>query len=224
MNELGKDIQSSLLPTIRDNASSEEIIRILKQYRQLFDSMLRLNKIYAFEAEIGDEDNYLDIDTGGVVTLVGTAKRTLLLPPGIDTIDQIAHSKPTQVTAGIFKGFSFPIYAADNEELFFRQRVPKRWDGASDILFCACICLAAGEDVGDYFKFRLSWEHTAVGEIVSTSSNNVDTLVLCYFKAGLGSTKCIVCFFFRRFISFLHRRRNLLDIDVSSALLIVFFF
>lgn len=126
------------------------------------------------QAKIGDDSNYLNIDTEGVVTLAGTAKRTLTLRPEIDFTAQLAHSKPTQVTIGIFKGFSFPIYNNDNEELFFRQRVPQRWDGVSDIMFYAGVCLSAAEDVGDYFKFRFAWEHTSVGKEVPTTSNNVD--------------------------------------------------
>jgi len=123
---------------------------------------------------IGGAANYLDISDGGVLTLAGTAERKLSLRPGIDFTTQIAHAKPTQVTIGIFKGFSFPIYAVDDEELFLRQCIPGRWNGTSDILFCAGLCLSAAEDVGDYFKFRLSWEHTAVGEEVPITSNDVD--------------------------------------------------
>jgi len=123
---------------------------------------------------VGGALNYLSIDNSGVISLHGTAERKLTLRPEIDYTAQLAHAKPTQVTIGIFKGFSFPIYAADNEELFFRQRVPGRWNGTSDIMFYAGVCLSAAEDVGDYFKFRFSWEHTIVGEEVPITSNNVD--------------------------------------------------
>lgn len=145
--------------------------KLLKQSEVIIDGT---DKIFPAAARVGGAVNYLDIDTSGIVTLHGAAERTLVLRPGLDYTAQLAHAKPTQVTVGIFKGFSFPIYAADNEELFFRERVPGRWNGSSDILFCIGVCLSAVEDVGDYFKFRLSWEHTAIGEEVPITSNDVD--------------------------------------------------
>jgi len=127
--------------------------------------------------QIGDGTNYVQIDSTGVMTLVGTAKRKLTLRPVLEAIDQIAHSKPTQVEIGIFKGFSCPIYSADNEELFYNLRIPYRWDGASDILVCLEVALADAEDVGDTFKFQLSWEHTMANGAVPVTSNNVEVQI-----------------------------------------------
>lgn len=120
---------------------------------------------------VGTSPNQLTISDGGVITMAGTAKRVLILRAEIDYTAQIAHTKPTQVAVGVFKGFSFPVYAADNEELFFRETVPERWDGASDIIFHVKVALAGGEDVGDNFKFQLSWEHS-VGEVVIPATSN----------------------------------------------------
>jgi len=124
--------------------------------------------------EIGDATNKLVISPSGVVTMEEGAKGILTLRPDFDYTSQIAHNKPTQVTIGIFKGFSLPIYASDNEEIFFRQNVPDRWDGISDILMHIKVALSTGEDVDDKFKLQLSWEHTTVGEAVPTTSNNVE--------------------------------------------------
>ncbi|MFA7099346.1 MAG: hypothetical protein WC143_04605 [Eubacteriales bacterium] len=66
----------------------------------------------------GDDTDNLTINDG-VVSLNGAAKRSLTIRAGIDYVAQIAHAKPTQVTVGLAKGYSMPIYAADNEELFF---------------------------------------------------------------------------------------------------------
>ena len=101
-------------------------------------------------------------------------KGVLTLRAELDYTAQIAASKPIQVAVGVFKGFSFPVYAADNEELFFRETVPDRWDGVSDIVFHLKVALAAGEDVADSFKFQLSWEHAVDGEIVPVTSNDVE--------------------------------------------------
>lgn len=145
--------------------------KILKNSLVLVDAT---GKAFPLSAAIGGAANYLDIDSAGVVTLHGTAKRVLVLRPEIDYTNQIAHSKPTQVTIGVFKGFSFPIYAADDEELFFRQTIPGRWDGESNISFHVYVCLAANEDVDDYFKFRFSWEVTRAGIVTPATSNDVD--------------------------------------------------
>ncbi len=40
-----------------------------------------------------------------------------------------AHGKPDHVTRGVFDGFSLPIWAADNEELYFEVCIPDRWMG-----------------------------------------------------------------------------------------------
>ncbi|GAH65796.1 unnamed protein product, partial [marine sediment metagenome] len=37
---------------------------------------------------------------------------------------------PALVTRGIFHGFSLPVYAANDQELFGTICVPGRWDGA----------------------------------------------------------------------------------------------
>ena len=124
--------------------------------------------------KIGTAPNQLTISAGGIITMAGTAKRVLMLRAEMDYTAQIAHTKPTQVAIGVFKGFSFPIYAADNEELFFRETVPERWDGASDIVFHVKIALVNTEDVGDVFKFQLSWEHAVEGEPVPVTSNDVE--------------------------------------------------
>jgi len=176
MTKLGKDIQSSVLPTIREDMPPEELVRVLKQYRQLIDSILRLNKIYALEMEIGDGTNYLDVGVGGVVTLVGTAKRILTLRPAINMAAVGQNEKPTMAEVGAFQGFSMPIWATpaqDDEELFFRSRVPYRWDAASDITFKILVCLAGAEDIGDDFKFQFSWEHATITGAIAATTNDV---------------------------------------------------
>ena len=72
-------------------------------------------------------------------------------------------TKPTFVVLGAYAGYSFPIYASDDEELFFRESIPGRWDGASNINAYAVVMLSAAEDVGDKFQFRLSWASHVTG-------------------------------------------------------------
>jgi len=118
--------------------------------------------------------NGMIITAADGLVMSGTTKRWLTLRAEMDYTAQIAASKPTQVSIGVAKGFSMPIYSADNEELFFRETVPDRWDGVSDIIFHIKVALAAGEDVDDYFKFQLSWEHAVAGEPVPATSNDVE--------------------------------------------------
>lgn len=129
--------------------------------------------IFTLGARVGVGGNYLDVSAAGVLTLVGTAKRTLTMRPDIDFGTVQAHGKPTSVTIGAFQGFSLPIYAADNEELFISYTVPGRWDGVSDITVHILVALSAGEDVGDNFKFQLSWNHAADGDVVPVATHDV---------------------------------------------------
>lgn len=124
--------------------------------------------------KIGTAPNQLTIDANGVITMAGTAKGLIALRAEMDFTAQIAAAKPTQVSAGVFKGFSFPIYAADNEELFFKEIVPCEWDGVSNIIFSIIIALSGIEDVGDNFKFQFSWEHSKCENIIPATSNDVE--------------------------------------------------
>lgn len=96
--------------------------------------------------------------------------------PDLD-FDTIRGNKgiPTLVTRGIFRGFSLPVYADDNEELFVAICVPDRYDESSDIIVHIYCWLAAAEDSKN-FRFQLSWEHYTPGvDVVPLiTSNNVE--------------------------------------------------
>ena len=110
-------------------------------------------------SRFGVAPNCLDVSAGGVATFAGTAERHLSLQPEINQDELRKVLKPDLVSIGVFTGYSMPVYAADNEEIFAKHDVPGRWDGASDITVDIMVCLSANEDVGDYFKFQLSWNH-----------------------------------------------------------------
>ena len=135
------------------------------------------------EMQAGKDDaNYFKV-TDGVVSLAGTAKGKFHTRPQIDIMHQIAHALPTEVTiGGVYKGFSFPIYNDDNEEIFFREHTPHRWDGVSDITVRVLTCLANTEDVSDSFRFKLMWNHMVSGQPVPASGTskavNVDQTIL----------------------------------------------
>jgi len=82
---------------------------------------------------------------------------------------------PTLVTQGLFRGFSLPVYAANNEELFATICVPNRYDEASDIIV-HLYCWLAVEEVTKNFKMQVSWEHYTPGTDVvpATTAENVE--------------------------------------------------
>lgn len=121
---------------------------------------------------LGDDTNYLDI-TDGILTLGGTAKRKLTLRGHLDYTTVTAQGKPSQVTIGTFKGYSMPIYAADNEELFFNENVPGRWDCESDIVVHVLVALAAAETPGETFKFQFSWNQVGETDVVPATTHDV---------------------------------------------------
>ncbi len=123
---------------------------------------------------IGSLPNVTTIGADGQITMGGTAKGLIRLRSEMDFAAQIAATKPTQVASGVFKGFSFPVYAADNEELFFKEIVPYEWDGVSNIVFNVRVALSGAEDVGDNFKFQFSWEHAKCEDIIPATSNDVE--------------------------------------------------
>jgi hypothetical protein len=141
---------------------------------------------------IGDGINQVSISTTGVITFEGTAERTLVLRPAFDATPQIAHAKPTRVSLGIASVYSLPVYNTDNEELFFREIVPGRWDGVSNITFCVIAALSGAEDVGDKFNLQFSWEHQKIGEPFKVTSNDVpvETTVLADHSAQY-DTYCV---------------------------------
>lgn len=132
---------------------------------------------------IGDYDgsNAVKVTASGVLSLLGTAKGYLTLRPEINQDEIRKELKPVLVQRGVFFGYLMPVYAADNEEIFFKQEVPGRWDEASDIEVHLIICLTGGEDIGDKFKFQLSWQHCGGCENVlpdTTHDVEVETTLL----------------------------------------------
>lgn len=68
---------------------------------------------------------YLD----GSTVLYEDGRIWLELRNDLDFSSIRANGKPTWATRGIFGGFSLPVYAADDEELFFNTCIPDCWEG-----------------------------------------------------------------------------------------------
>lgn len=61
------------------------------------------------------------------ITLADDGKVWLEFRPDLDFSTVRANGKPTHVSRGVFEGFSLPVFAADDEELFFDICIPNRW-------------------------------------------------------------------------------------------------
>jgi len=122
----------------------------------------------------GSKENHLKISEGGIVTMKGTAKRAISLRSDFNTVHQVSHGKPTEVQIGVVFGYSMPIFNADDEEMFYKEMVPGRWDGESDITFMIRAALASAETAGEVFKMQLSWESNREGEEILATSHDVE--------------------------------------------------
>jgi len=92
--------------------------------------------------------------------------------PDLDYTRILGVGRPTRVTRGICDGFSLPVYAADQEELFFNICVPDRYDEASDIIV-HIHCYIDTANTNKNFQLRLEWEHHSDGDLVPVIFNTV---------------------------------------------------
>lgn len=124
------------------------------------------------------DDTYprdIHMTDGYEIILEGASRVWVEFRPDIDFETVRAHGKPTWVTRGVFGGFSLPIFAADNEELYLDICVPNRWDDASDIyVHIDCWVDAAQDAANDAFNLQIEWEYyTPDVDIVPNTSNPV---------------------------------------------------
>lgn len=111
------------------------------------------------------------LESSGPITMIDDGLVYIELRPDLDWATTIATGKPTYIKRGAFSGFSFPLYAAD-EELFFTVCVPGRYDEASDIIMHTDVWLSAAEDTKN-FNLQLGWKHYTPGEVVPATFNDV---------------------------------------------------
>jgi hypothetical protein len=122
------------------------------------------------KGKFGNIDDYTSFSSDGVISFVGDAKRVMYCYPKIEYTQLKQYEKPTIVSYGLFNGYSMPIYNSDNEELFFRMRVPIEWEGNSNPFLKEIVYLSEIEDVGDKFKFQLDWINVPITGIITDVS------------------------------------------------------
>lgn len=128
---------------------------------------------------IGGATDHVKFSKGGAITYIGAAKRKLTMRPAL-VAGKIsgAGDIPTTVAVGVHAGYSLPIWstpANQYEELYFRDHIAGRWDGASDITVTVKCALAAAETTGEDFRLQLAWEAVPDGGILTTNSRSVET-------------------------------------------------
>lgn len=79
---------------------------------------------------------------------------SLTIRPSLDYGRIVGTTKPSRFYYGVYQGVSMPIYNNDDEEIYYRTKVPDRWDGVTNPRAIFYSCLMGGEDVGDKFKFQ----------------------------------------------------------------------
>ena len=118
------------------------------------------------------------IDT---LSRVNVTKAKLTMRPALVAGRIQGTTKPATVTVGAHAGYSLPIYNSDYEELFFRDYVPGRWDGASNIT-CTVICCLATTQTGGVtkdFKLQLMYENHPSGGTITASTHDLTANITC---------------------------------------------
>ena len=79
---------------------------------------------------------------------------------------------PSDITRGIFSGYSLPITNhTDNESLTYVVCVPSRWDGISDILM-HIDCATTDNETGKTYVWHVQWEHFTPNVDVVPATNH----------------------------------------------------
>ncbi len=120
--------------------------------------------------QIGTGSDYTTISSGGVFTYAGAAKRKLTLRPRVNMGVVSNKSKPVQVQSGAWQYFRMPIYASDDQQVFYTMRCPYRWDGTTNPVFKAMVGIESEETADKVFQFKLLWNTTSItGQLVATT-------------------------------------------------------
>ena len=123
----------------------------------------------------GGTTNYAEFKADGELNLKGTAQVYKSKSFTFNYSQITAQGKPTLVNRGVFFGWSLPIYAADNEELFTCSCVPLDWDETSDPTFSVTGWLDTA-NTAKKFNLEISAEiyDPTANEVIPTTSNDYE--------------------------------------------------
>jgi len=97
------------------------------------------------------------------VTLEGDARVWIEFRPELDFDIVKKNAVPLSYVRGMLSGFELPIWAADDEELFFDICIPNRWDRTSTSHIHLDCFLIDAQDDGDDFRLQIAYEHYTPG-------------------------------------------------------------
>ncbi len=122
---------------------------------------------------IGDGTNEAMFAADGELTLAGTAKVIKSKTYTFNYATVRANGKPTQVTRGVFQGFSLPVYNNDDEELFACQCIPADWDGSTDpVVYIAGWLDTANTDKNFNLQVSVEYYDPVAHDVVPTTTND----------------------------------------------------
>lgn len=81
---------------------------------------------------------------------------------------------PAMVERGAVLGFTMPIYNNDDQEIFCRDHVPGRWNGASDVELKIKCYIDTANTAGEKFQFQVSWSTLAFSGTNIVPSSTTD--------------------------------------------------
>jgi hypothetical protein len=147
--------------------------------------------------KIGGASDYASVSSTGLVTMVGGGKGKLTLRPNlVQKQTKVSTNTPTEVYRGLNVGYSFPIWSSDNEELYFRMRIPNRWDGTTDPQLGVMCTITGAEDVGDKFRFQLEWQTTVCGGTTAMGTSTTAVTSEQTIITGGAAANTAYCIFF----------------------------
>lgn len=125
--------------------------------------------------KVGDATNYLSVGNTGLITMSGTGAigKLQLRPTIVQKQTKVVNNVPTEVYRGCCVGYSMPIWNSDNEELYFRMRIPNRWDGTSDPQVGICTTVVDGGTANAQFNMQLEWQTTRNNSTMGTALSTV---------------------------------------------------
>jgi len=122
-----------------------------------------------------------NVDYVATLSATQSTKAKLTMRPTLVAGRIGALTKPTPVELGAHAGYSLPIYNSDDEELFFRDYIPGRWDGASNIVCTVICCLDTTQSGGvtKNFKLQLSFENQPSAGTLTAGTHDLSNNVTC---------------------------------------------
>ena len=99
------------------------------------------------------------------IRLVDDARVWIEFRPELDFDIVKKNAVPVSYERGIFSGFELPIWAADDQELFFDICIPGRWGGTSEVHIHLYVFVIEAQDAADdAFRLQIVYEHYTPGE------------------------------------------------------------